>query len=163
VLPSGRRSRVREIRLWPERLTVARRGDSVAIELEDEIDISRGDLFVHTDAEAPRVTREFEAVVCWMDTEPLDPTRKYSVKHTTQNVRAILSRPEYRLDVETLEHRVADTLAMNDIGRLRVKLQQPVAWDAYRRHRDTGAFVVIDEFSRNTVAAGIIVDPEDTP
>jgi sulfate adenylyltransferase subunit 1 len=163
VLPSGHTSRVRSIRLWPEARNVARRGDSVSVELEDDIDISRGAMIVHTDAEPPRVTRELDAVLCWMDGDKLDPARKYVVKHTTNSVRAILSRPEYRLDVESLEHVPAETLAMNDIGRVRVRLQQPIACDPYRLHRDTGAFVVIDEFSRNTVAAGIVLDEGGAP
>ena len=159
VLPSGRESTVREIRLWPSRLERAHVGQSVSIALADEIDISRGDMLIHSHGLAPRVVRELEAVVCWMDGTPLDPSRKYIVKHTTSAVRAILSRPHYRLDVDTLAHEAADTLALNDIGRLGIRLAGPLAIDDYADNRTTGSFIVIDEFTRSTVAAGFVVAP----
>jgi sulfate adenylyltransferase subunit 1 (EFTu-like GTPase family) len=96
------------------------------------------------------------AEVCWFDAEALDSHRPYLLKHGTRTVRAHLAAPEHRIDVDTLEHRPADSLTMNDIGRLRLSVQQPLAFEPYDEQRSTGAFILIDEFSNRTVAAGTV-------
>jgi sulfate adenylyltransferase subunit 1 len=107
----------------------------------------------------PYVARALDATLCWMDETPLDPRRKYLVKHTTRTVAALFRQPCARVDVTTLDHQDADTLRLNDIGRVRVRLQQPLLVDPYRINRATGSFIVIDQASNHTVAAGMIECP----
>jgi len=156
VLPSGRTSKVKEIVTYDGKLQTAFAPQSVTLTLEDEIDISRGDMFVRGGA-APRVEKEFEATLCWLAETPLDKNRKYLVKHTTRTAKSLFSRLDYRVDVNTLEHHPADKLNMNDIARVAIKVQQPLVFDSYATDRATGSFIVIDEASNNTVAAGMIV------
>ena len=156
VLPSGRTSRVRDIRVLEASLPTASVEQSVTLLLEDEIDISRGDMIVRP-GEAPRVTRELEAMLCWLSETPLDPRRKYLIRHTTRETKALLDGVEYRLDINTLARGPAEHLAMNDIARVRFKLAQALCIDAYADSRATGAFIVIDEATNNTVGAGMIV------
>ena len=156
VLPSERRSRVRDIRVLEGSLPVAEVEQSVTLLLEHDIDISRGDMIVRP-AEAPRSVRELEAMLCWLSESPLDPRRKYLIRHTTRETKALLAGIDYRLDINTLAQGPAEQLAMNDIARLRFKLAQPLFVDAYQANRATGAFIVIDESSNNTVGAGMIL------
>ncbi len=157
VLPSGRSTRVREIATYGGPLAEAHAPQSVTLLLEDNIDISRGDMIVKK-GDAPRVTREFTAMVCWLAEQPLDPRRKYLVKHTTRTVKAILSHPDYHVNINTLEQEAgAGSLRMNDIGEIRICVPQPLVVDRYAENRATGSFIVIDETSNNTVAAGMIL------
>lgn len=155
VLPSGLTSRVKEILFYESSLTDAFAPQSVTLTIEDHLDISRGDLLVKTD-ESPWVTKEFYAMLCWLSEQPLDPRRKYLIKHTTRTVKAMVSRIDYRVDVNTLKQEAVDTLKMNDIAKVQVKVQQPLICDDYARNHATGSFIVIDESSNNTVAAGMI-------
>jgi sulfate adenylyltransferase subunit 1 len=157
VLPSGRSSRIKRIFTHDGDLHAAHAPQSVTLMLEDEIDISRGDMFVKPDARPPRVEKELEATLCWLSETPLDRSRKYLVKHTTRTVKSVFSGISYRVDVNTLEQHAADRLNMNDIARVAIKVQQPLAFDSYAADRATGSFIVIDEASNNTVAAGMIV------
>jgi sulfate adenylyltransferase subunit 1 len=156
VLPSGRTSKVKEIVTYDGNLQRAYAPQSVTLTLEDEIDISRGDMFVRSSTNAPSVEKEFEAMLCWLSEAPLDLNRKYIVKHTTRTVKSLFSRLEYRVDVNTLAHHEAGKLNMNDIARVAIKVQQPLALDRYSKNRSTGSFIVIDEATNNTVAAGMI-------
>jgi sulfate adenylyltransferase subunit 1 len=155
VLPSGQRSRVREIRTWSGALASAAAPQSVTVVLEDQIDISRGDVLV---AETPAAVaaREFEATLCWLSEEPFNRSRRYLVKHGARTVKAIINAPQYRVDVNTLAQQPADTLSLNDIGRVSIKTSQPLAFEPYRNTRAAGSFIVIDEATNNTVAAGLI-------
>jgi sulfate adenylyltransferase subunit 1 len=155
VLPSGRNSKVKEIVTYDGNLQHAFAPQSVTLTLEDEIDISRGDMFVNGRAN-PRVSKEFEAMLCWLSETPLDKNRKYLVKHTTRTAKCLFSSLAYRVDVNTLEHSYADSLSMNDIARVAMKVQQPLVFDSYATDRATGSFIVIDEATNNTVAAGMI-------
>jgi sulfate adenylyltransferase subunit 1 len=160
VLPSGLETTIKDIVSLEGSLSTAHAPQSVTLVLEDEIDISRGDMLVHLN-EPPRVTREFSAILCWMDSEPLDLSRKYLIKHTTHTVRAVFQSIDYRLDINSVEHdRSATQLKMNDIGQVRVKVQKPVICDAYADNRATGSFIVIDEATNHTVAGGMIL-PQD--
>lgn len=123
--------------------------------LEDEIDISRGDLIVKS-AEAREPVKQIEATVCWLSETPLSPARTYLVRHTTREVKAKLAKIDYRLDVNTLEQEATTGLAMNDIARVTLKLAQPIIADRYTENRATGAFIIIDESTNNTVGAGMI-------
>jgi sulfate adenylyltransferase subunit 1 len=156
VLPSGRTSRVKEIVTYDGNLQTAFAPQSITITLNDEIDISRGDMFVKADA-MPMVAKEFGAMVCWLSETPLDKNRKYLVKHTTRTAKCLFSSVDYRVDVNTLEQHANPSVNMNDIVRVAMKVQQPLAFDHYKRNRASGSFIVIDEASNNTVAAGMIV------
>jgi sulfate adenylyltransferase subunit 1 len=160
VLPSGLTSRVKEIVTYDGNLDEAVAPQSVTLTIEDHLDISRGDMLVKP-VNVPPVKKEFEAVLCWLSEQSLDLRRKYLIKHTTRTVKALVSGIAYRVDVNTLKHEAADTLKMNDIGRVLFKVHQPLACDPYQRNHATGSFIVIDEGNNNTVAAGMICPPND--
>ncbi|MEQ1630181.1 MAG: GTP-binding protein, partial [Gallionella sp.] len=156
VLPSGRTSTVKEIVTYDGNLQTAFAPQSITLTLNDEIDISRGDMFVKAE-HMPTVAKEFEAMLCWLSEAPLDKNRKYLVKHTTRTAKCLFSKIDYRVDVNTLEHLAEPVVNMNDIVRVGIKVQQPLAFDHYTRNRASGSFIVIDEANNNTVAAGMIV------
>ncbi|HZW87068.1 MAG TPA: sulfate adenylyltransferase subunit CysN [Gallionella sp.] len=156
VLPGGRTTRVKEIVTYEGNLQRAYAQQSVTITLTDEIDVSRGDMFVKSET-MPTVAREFEAMLCWLSETPLDKNRKYVVKHTTRVVKCAFSRLDFRVDVNTLEQHQTTALNMNDIARVAMKVQQPLVYDSYARNRASGSFIVIDEASNNTVAAGMMI------
>jgi len=156
VLPSGRQSHIRAIEVFGSSFDSADAERSVTLLLDDEIDISRGDMIVKTD-EQPPVVRQIETMLCWLSESPLDPRRKYLIRHTTRDTKAMLEGIDERIDVNTLERLPAERLEMNDIARVRFKLAQPVFVDPYVKNRSTGAFIVIDETSNNTVGAGMIL------
>jgi sulfate adenylyltransferase subunit 1 len=156
VLPSGQSSKVRQIVTYDGDLHTAYAPQSVTLTLEDEIDISRGDMLVKSSAHAPKVEKSFDATLCWLSETPLDKNRKYLVKHTTRMSRCLFSGIEHRVDVNTLEHHAAEQLGMNDIARVGIRVQQPLVFDSYGIDRATGSFIVIDETTNNTVAAGMI-------
>ena len=155
LLPSGLTSRVKEVLVYEGPVEQAFAPQSVTLTIEDHLDISRGDLLVKA-AEAPRVTKEFDAMLCWLSEQSLDSQRKYLIKHTTRVVKAIVGSIDYRVDVNTLEQETVDTLKMNDIAQVKFKVQQPLICDDYVRNHATGSFILIDESSNNTVAAGMI-------
>jgi bifunctional enzyme CysN/CysC len=157
ALPSGQRSRVRSIVTYDGELDEAWPPLAVTLTLEDEIDVSRGDMLVHP-ANLPRLEHAFEAMVVWMGEEPLVPGRPYLLKQTTNMVSAQLTTLHYRVDVNTLHREPAPSLAMNEVGRCTVTTARPLAFDPYRANRTTGAFVFIDRLTNRTVGAGMIVD-----
>ncbi|MEY3974151.1 MAG: hypothetical protein RIS59_512 [Pseudomonadota bacterium] len=159
ALPSGQSSVVKRIELGAVSLPEAIHEQSVSILLEDEIDISRGDMLVPA-AEQPTVTKEIEGMVCWFSETPLSPARTYLLRHTTRTSKAKIAAIDYRVDVNTLVQEPATTLAMNDIARIRLRLAQPLAVDPYTENRATGAFIVIDESTNNTVGAGMVMAPD---
>jgi sulfate adenylyltransferase subunit 1 len=155
VLPAGRTSKVKEIVTFDGNLQTAYAPQSITITLTDEIDISRGDMFVKADA-MPTVAKEFEAMLCWLSETPLDKNRKYLVKHTTRTAKCLFASVDYRVDVNTLEQHANPVVNMNDIAHVKMKVQQPLVFDSYKRNRASGSFIVIDEATNNTVAAGMI-------
>jgi sulfate adenylyltransferase subunit 1 len=156
VLPSGRRSRVREIRTHAGRVSSAGLHAAVQLVLEDEIDVSRGDMIVRVD-EAPAVTQRIGATLCWLGDAPLDPRRPYVLRHTTREVRARIQRLDALWNVNTQAHDSAPAaLATNDIASVQLQLAQPIAADLYGDVRPTGAFVLVDETTNGTVAAGMV-------
>ena len=156
VLPSGLRSKVKEIVTYGGNLDHAFAPQSITLTLEDDIDISRGDMIVRP-KNVPRVESEFEAAICWMSEEPMQPRKKYLIKHTTRTVRGFIKDLRYRIDVDSLHRDVeAPTLELNEIGRCILKTQQPLYCDDYRENRATGSFIVIDELTNLTVGAGMI-------
>ena len=156
VLPAGHTSRVKEIRILDQLLPRAVAEQSVTILLDDEIDISRGDMIVKA-KEAPRVDKQLDAMLCWLGEAPLDKNRKYLMRHTTRETRMIVAGIEYRLDINTLAQNDTQQLVTNDIARISLKLAQPICIDSYAENRATGAFIVVDESTNNTVGAGMIL------
>jgi bifunctional enzyme CysN/CysC len=130
---------------------------SVAVRVDDHLDISRGDMLVDPD-DPPVAAREVEAVTCWMSDRPLVPGSRYVIKHTTRTARAVVEALEHRVDVNTLEHVPADQLGLNEIGRVRLRTSAPLMLDSYARNRTTGSFILIDEATNDTVAGGMVLD-----
>jgi len=159
VLPSGRTSRVKSIVTWDGDLQEAFSPMSVTVCLEDEIDISRGDMLVPTD-DVPHSGRRFEATVVWMNEKPLEPHRPYLLKHSTQMVQAKVREIRYRVDINTLGHQRASYLQLNEIGVVSVEAQRPIFFDAYRKNRMTGNFILIDPITNETLGAGMIIGPD---
>jgi sulfate adenylyltransferase subunit 1 len=155
ALPSGQTSTVKVIQLGVEQLPTAITEQSVTLLLEDEIDISRGDMIVKTGA-APEPVKQIDAFVCWLSETPLSAARTYIIRHTTRESKAKVGEIAYKVDVNTLEELPTQGLAMNDIARISFRLAQPLMVDPYSRNRATGAFIVIDESTNNTVGAGMI-------
>jgi sulfate adenylyltransferase subunit 1 len=155
VLPSGRTSRIKAIELGGQPHPRAIHEESVTLLLEDEIDISRGDMIVLSD-EAPEPMKTLEATVCWLSETPLNPARTYLMRHTTREVKAKVAAIEHRIDINALDRVPATVLNVNDIGRVFMKLANPIVADPYERNRATGAFILIDESTNHTVAAGFI-------
>jgi bifunctional enzyme CysN/CysC len=159
VLPSGFTSTITSIDTADGPVETAFPPMAVTVRLADEIDISRGDMICRPN-NRPTVAQDIEAMICWMDeTRPLTVGGKYTIKHTTRTARAIVRGLQYRLDVNTL-HRdeTASGLALNEIGRVRLRTTVPLLCDEYRRNRTTGGFIVIDETTNRTVGAGMIIE-----
>jgi sulfate adenylyltransferase large subunit len=155
ALPSGRRTRVRSISTWDGELASAHAPQSVVLTLDDETDLSRGEMIASV-ADAPHRTRHFNATVVWMHSKPLRPGTTYLLKHTTQTVRAHVAEIRSRIEVERLEERATDQLALNDIGEIVVETSRPLLADLYRENRTTGSFILIDPFDNATAGAGMI-------
>ena len=156
VLPAGLRTRIAGIDTFDGELEEALAPLSVTLRLEDELDVARGEMIAGA-ADPPAVTREFEADLCWLDAADLRTGARYAIKHTSRTATAIVESVSDRVDVHTLEREPAPgTLGLNDIGRVTVRSSVPLAIDSYRSNRRTGSFILIDEGSNATVAAGMI-------
>ena len=157
VFPSRKTSRVKAIHTFEGELEQARPPLAVTLTLEDEIDVSRGDMLVHPN-NVPLIARRFEAMLVWMAEEPMQPGKQYWIKQTTSTTPGVISAVRYRVDVNTLRREDTAELALNEIGRCSFALEKPIACDPYRKNRATGAFIVIDRLTNNTVGAGMILD-----
>ncbi|MCU0379571.1 MAG: GTP-binding protein [Chitinophagaceae bacterium] len=153
VLPSGLKSRIRSIEIGGKPVEEAFAPQSVVIQLEDDLDISRGDILV-TGAVLPEVTTESEVLLCWMDEKPLQPGNKYILQHQSRQVRAMVRNLHSRVDVNTLQEVALDgPVSLNEIVKARIKTAAPLAVDRYASLRHNGAAILVDETSNNTVAA----------
>ena len=155
ILPSGLSSKVKSIVVAGERLDAANVGDSVILTLADEIDISRGDMLVRTN-NLPQKSNHLDATICWMSEEPMKLHGAYWVQHTTRLVNGFISELNYKIDVDTMHRETAETLTLNEIGRIQLTTTQPLYYDRYQLNRGTGSFILIDPATNNTVAAGMI-------
>ncbi|WP_455923527.1 sulfate adenylyltransferase subunit CysN [Pseudomonas putida] len=162
VLPSGKTSRVKSIVTFEGELEQAGAGQAVTLTMEDEIDISRGDLLVHAD-NVPTVTDSFDAMLVWMAEEPMLPGKKYDIKRATSYVPGSIASIVHKVDVNTLAEGPGSALALNEIGRVKVALDTSIALDGYDSNRTTGAFIVIDRLTNGTVGAGMIIAPPVVP
>jgi len=157
VLPSGLRSRVAAVETLDGPIEAAASPQSVTIRLEDDVDVSRGDILADPER-PPIVARELTAHLCWMSERPLEPRARFAVKHTTRNARAIVEELVSVVDMDTLEDRPSpERLELNDLAVVRLRLAEPLVVDSYERNPPTGAFILIDESSNDTVAAGMVL------
>jgi bifunctional enzyme CysN/CysC len=157
VLPSGLPSRIASIESASGSVEEAFAPMSVVVRLEDDIDISRGDMICRPHNQ-PKVSQDIDAMVCWMSEEPLRPGRKLVVKHTTRRARALVKEMQYELNINTLHrNELAEELRLNSIGRVRLRTTTPLLADEYYRNRETGGFILIDERTLRTVGAGMIL------
>ncbi len=157
VLPSGKKSRVSAIASFDGNLEYAFPPQSVTVCLEDEIDVSRGDMLVHP-GNVPHVARSVEAMLVWMDEKAMSLNTPYYIKHTTNLVRGAFTRLHYRIDPNELHRQDADRLELNDIARVSLELFRPIVCDEYQKNRNTGNFIVIDPTTNATVAAGMVIE-----
>ncbi|RNM17307.1 sulfate adenylyltransferase subunit 1 [Nocardioides pocheonensis] len=156
VLPSGMTSRIAAIDLFDKEIAEAFPPMSVTVRLEDDVDVSRGDMIARV-KNAPTPSQDIDAMICWMTNEPLRPRQKLAIKHTTRTGRALIKDIQYRLDVNSL-HRDQETgeLGLNEIGRVQLRTTVPLLCDSYSKNRTTGSFILIDEATGVTVGAGMI-------
>jgi bifunctional enzyme CysN/CysC len=163
VLPWGTRTRIKRVETFEGPLEEAVPPLSVSMLLEDDLDISRGDMICRPHNQ-PTVTSEIDAMVCWMHEQPMAVRGRYAIKHTTRSARAMVNDVLYRMDVNTL-HRdeSASTLELNEIGRVQLRTNVPLFVDEYRKNRNTGSFILVDETTNETVGAGMVVAPAAVP
>lgn len=155
ALPSRMTSKIKDIVTYDEKLDEAHPGDSITITLEDEIDISRGDMIVRKN-NVPNVSNHFEAYLCWMTEEPLELNKAYIINHTTRTAQVFIQEIVYRMNVDTIGREDANTLKLNEIGRVKLQTSNPLFFDPYQINQKTGSFVIIDPASNVTVGAGMI-------
>ncbi len=157
VLPSGFSSRISKIDTFDGEIQEAYPPMSVTVLLEDELDVSRGDMIVRENNK-PEVGQDIEVMVCWFSDTPLQLRGKYTLLHTTQEVRCIVKEIRYKLDINSLHRNQEDKqIGMNDISRIVIRTTKPLYYDPYRRNRNTGSIILVDEATHNTVAAGMII------
>jgi len=157
VLPSRKKSKVKEITTFDGNLKEAFPPQSVTLTLEDEIDVSRGEMLVHPN-NIPRTARTFEAMLVWMDEKPMNKSTGFFLKHTTRTTRATIDRVRYQIDVNSLRKNEAASLALNEIGRVTITTGQPLFFDPYMKNHTTGSFILIDPITNFTTAVGMIID-----
>ncbi len=157
ILPSGFNSKIKSIDTFEGPLTEAFAPMSICITLEDDIDISRGDMIVRKNNK-PEISQDVDLMICWMNEKPLQLNGKYSFKHTTREGRCVIKDVKYKMDISNMS-RLADdkNLSKNDIGRITIRTTVPVMFDSYRKNRITGSIILIDEATNETVGAGMIV------
>jgi sulfate adenylyltransferase subunit 1 len=157
VLPAGIESRISAVEIAGREVDHAYAPQSVVLHLEDDIDISRGDLIVHSE-NLPQVSQELEVLLCWMDNKPLAPGKKYLLQINSRVVRAVVKSIDYKLDVNTLQKDYsAEQAQLNDIIKATIKTASPIPYDSYKKHRENGGAILIDENSNVTVGAGMIL------
>ncbi|HIX02703.1 MAG TPA: sulfate adenylyltransferase subunit CysN [Candidatus Odoribacter faecigallinarum] len=157
ALPSMKRSRVKSIVTYDGELDYAFPPQAVTLTLEDEIDISRGEMLVHPD-NLPIVSRTFEAMLVWMDEKRMDPKERFFIKQTTNLSRITIDKIRYKVNVNTLEQTPAEALELNEIARVIFTTDKPLFFDPYQKNKSTGAFILIDPITNNTCAVGMIID-----
>ncbi|MEY3416018.1 MAG: sulfate adenylyltransferase subunit 1 [Bacteroidota bacterium] len=157
ALPSGFTSKIKSIDTIDGPLDEAFPPMSVTVTLEDNIDISRGDMLVKT-LNQPTVSQDIELMICWLNDKKLIPNGKYVIKHTTKEARCIVKEVRYKVDINTL-HKIEDekSIGLNDIGRILIRTTSPLYYDSYKKNRTTGSVILIDEFTNETLAAGMII------
>ena len=157
AIPSGKKSRIKSITTYDGELDEAFSPQSVTLTLEDEIDLSRGEMLVHPD-NVPHISRYFEAMLVWMDEKDMERDQQYFIKQTTNTTRVHIERIRYKVDVNTMEQSMTDALMLNEIGRAVFVTNKPIFFDSYKKNKSCGSFVLIDPITNNTCAVGMIID-----
>ncbi len=158
VLPSGLSSKIRKIDFYKEQLEIAFAPQSVILTLEDDIDISRGDMIVGEN-KTPEKSQNIDLMICWLNKDPLVLNGKYNVKHTSADVRCVIKDVKYKVDINTLDKNFEDrNIGLNEIGRISIRTTKPLFYDPYNTNRNTGSLILIDESTNVTVGAGMIVE-----
>jgi len=157
VLPNGMESTLEAIDTMGGELEVAYPPQSVTFRLADDIDISRGDMIVPA-GRKPKIGQEIDAMVCWLGEKPMVPGGKYAIRHTTSELRGIIRKVDYKVNINTLDENREDTgVALNEIARMSIKCSKPIFYDSYKDNHITGSIIIIDEATHNTVGAGMII------
>ncbi|MDG5491102.1 sulfate adenylyltransferase subunit CysN [Psychroserpens sp. SPM9] len=157
VMPSGFTSKIKTIDTLDQTLSEAHAPMSVSITLEDDIDISRGDMIVRSNNK-PEPSQDIEVMLCWLNNSPAKPRAKYSIRHTSNEQKAMIKEVVYKINIESLDRNTEDKdLKMNDISKVKIRTTKPIMVDAYRENRTTGSIILIDDTTNETVAAGMIV------
>ena len=157
VLPSGFTSKIKAIDTFDGEVEQAFSPMSVCMTLEDDIDISRGDMLVRENNK-PTVEQDIDVMICWMNEKKMIPRGKYTIRHTSQTARCIIKEVKYKMDINTLHRNEEDReIGLNDIGRITIRTTKPLFFDSYRRNRNTGSIILVDEATNETVAAGMII------
>jgi sulfate adenylyltransferase subunit 1 len=158
VLPSGFSTKIKTIEGPKDGFDEAFPPMSVVIQLQDDLDVSRGDMIVR-EQNVPIISQDIDIMICWMNQKKLQPGNKYIVRHTTKETKCIVQEITYKLDINTLHRQEgANELGLNDIGRIKIRTAQPLFYDSYRKNRATGSLILIDELTNETVGAGMIRD-----
>jgi len=157
VLPSGFTSKIKSIDTFDGEVAEAFSPMSVCMTLTDNIDISRGDMLVRENNK-PTIDQDIDVMICWMNEKKMIPKGKYTIRHTSQTARCIIKEVKYKMDINTL-HRMEDEkdIGLNDIGRITIRTTKPLFFDSYRRNRNTGSIILVDEATNETVAAGMVI------
>lgn len=158
VLPSGKESKVKALVTYDGDLDHAVPGEAITVTLEDEIDVSRGDMIVHSNHHQPHVSSQFKAMVVWMTEQPLVAGKQYSIKVGVNESTGSMTNLDHQIDVNTLQQSDASELKLNEIGLCEFSLNKPVVFDTYKRNRITGSFIIIDRLTNVTIGAGMITD-----
>ncbi len=157
ALPSGFTSKIKTIHNHTEEIGEAYQPMSVSITLEDDIDISRGDMIAKPDNQ-PQTGQDIDLMICWLNQQPLQLNGKYTIKHTTKEARCIVKEIKYKVDINTLHRKEDDfEIGLNDIGRIKIRTTVPLFFDNYKKNRSTGSLIIVDEFTNVTVGAGMII------
>ncbi len=157
VLPSGFTTKIKTIELYNQKFEEAFPPMSVTMTLEDDLDISRGDMIVRPNNQT-QMSQDLDVMICWMNNRPLRPNTKFILRHTTKSCVAIVKEIQYKMDINTL-HRIegVESIGANDIARIKIRSSQPIMFDSYRRNRHTGSIILVDEGTNETVAAGMLI------
>jgi len=157
ILPKGLNTKIKSIDFYKESLRTAAKPQSVTITLENDIDISRGDMIVKAN-NVPQISQDIDIMICWFNEKPLQNNGKYGLKHTSRDIRCVIKEISYKVNVNTLERDYQDkSVQMNDIARISIKSTAPIFFDSYRKNRNTGSVILIDEGTNETVGAGMII------
>lgn len=157
ALPSGFSSAIKSIDFYKETLEMGYAPQSLTVTLEDEIDISRGDMIVREN-NVPTISQDVDIMICWLNEKPMTPRGKYAIKHTSNDARCMIREVQYKININTLDRdKENKTIGLNDIARLTLRTTKPLYYDSYRKNRVTGSLILIDEATNETVGAGMIV------
>lgn len=157
VIPSGFNSKIKSIDTYDEKLNEAHAPMSITITLEDDIDISRGDMIVRSN-NLPEISQDLEVMLCWLHNSPAKPRAKYTIMHTSNNQKAMIKEIIYKIDINTLKSKHEDdSICMNDICKVKIRTTKPLMFDSYRENRSTGSIILVDDTTHETVAAGMIL------